>query len=65
MTPLYFAHLNHFIPCNPSQSIKNLDRVLRISHIIMNTKLLHRQLLFWYPETLLQLGYMEDIMYTR
>jgi hypothetical protein len=31
----------------------------------LNTKLLHRQLLFWYPEALLQLGYMEDIMYIR
>jgi hypothetical protein len=63
VTPLYFAHLNYFISCNTSQSINDLDRVLGISQIILNTNLLHRQLLFWYPEALLQLGYMEDIMY--
>jgi hypothetical protein len=65
MTPLHFAHFDHLTPYNMSQSIKNLDRILSISQIILNTKILHRQLLFGYPETLLQLGYMEDIMYIR
>jgi hypothetical protein len=41
-TPLHFAHFNHFIPRDTSQSIKDLDRVLRISQIILNTKILHR-----------------------
>jgi hypothetical protein len=63
MTPLHFAHLNHFTSHDTSQSIKDLDRIFCISQIILNTKLLYRQLLFWYPETLLQLGYMEDIVY--
>jgi hypothetical protein len=57
MTPLYF------IPRNTSQSIKDLDRVLSISQIILDTKLFYRQFLFGYPKTLLQLGYMEGIMY--
>jgi hypothetical protein len=28
-------------------------------------KFLHWELLFWYPEALLQLGYIEDIMHIR
>jgi hypothetical protein len=64
MTPLHFAHFDHFTPRDTSQSIKDLDRILSVSQIILNTKLLHRQLLFG-PKTLLQLGYMEDIMYIR
>jgi hypothetical protein len=62
---LHLAHFDHFIPRNMSQSIKDLDRILSVSQIILNTQFLHRQLLFWYPEALLQLGYMEDIMYIR
>jgi hypothetical protein len=65
MTPLHLAHFDHFIPRNTSQSIKDLDRILSVSQIILITQFLHRQLLFWYPEALLQLGYMEDIMYIR
>ena len=41
VTPLYFAHFNHFTPCDTSQCIKNLDRILSISQIISNTKILH------------------------
>jgi hypothetical protein len=40
VTPLHFAHLYHLIPCNSSQCIKNLDGVLSISQIILNTKVL-------------------------
>jgi hypothetical protein len=35
--PLHFAHLYHLVSCNSSQSMKNLDRILRISQIILNT----------------------------
>ena len=65
MTSLHFAHFDHFTPCNTSQSIKDLDRIFSISQIILNTQFIHKQLLIGYPETLLQLGYMEDIMYIR
>jgi hypothetical protein len=41
LTPLHFAHLYHLISCNSSQSVKNLDRVLTISQVILNTKVLH------------------------
>jgi hypothetical protein len=33
VTPLHFAHLYNLISCNSSQSIQNLDRVLRVSQI--------------------------------
>jgi hypothetical protein len=33
MAPLYFVHLYNLISCNSSQSIQNLDRVLRVSQI--------------------------------
>jgi hypothetical protein len=65
MTPLHFAYLNHFTPRDTTLIIKDLDRVFRISQIILNTQFIHKQLLIGYPETLLQLGYMEDIMYIR
>jgi hypothetical protein len=41
VTPLYFAHLFHLIYCNSSQCVKNLDRILRVSQITLNTKVLH------------------------
>jgi hypothetical protein len=41
VTPLYFAHLYHLAPCDTSQCIKNLDGILSISQIILNTKILH------------------------
>jgi hypothetical protein len=41
MTPLYFAHLHNLISCNSSQSVKNLNRIFRISQISLNTELLH------------------------
>jgi hypothetical protein len=63
VTPLHFAHFNHVIPRDTSQSIKDLNRILSISQIILNTKILHRQLLLGYPEALLQLGHVEDIVY--
>jgi hypothetical protein len=31
VTPLHFAHFDHFTPHDMSQSIKNLDRILHIS----------------------------------
>jgi hypothetical protein len=40
VTPLHFAHLYNFISCNSSQSIKNLDGMLRVSQITLNTELL-------------------------
>jgi hypothetical protein len=42
VTPLHFAHLCHFISYNSSQDIKNLDRILRVSQITLNTEFLHR-----------------------
>jgi hypothetical protein len=41
MAPLYFAHLYHLIPCNSSQCIKNLDRILHVSQITLNTEPFH------------------------
>jgi hypothetical protein len=41
VTPLYFSHIYHFTPRDMSQSIKNFDRILSISQIILNTKILH------------------------
>jgi hypothetical protein len=41
VTPLYFAHLYHLISCNSSQCIQNLDQVLRVSQIALNTELFH------------------------
>jgi hypothetical protein len=41
VTPLYFAHLYHLISCNSSQSVQNLDGILSISQVILNTKVLH------------------------
>jgi hypothetical protein len=38
VTPLHFAHLYHLISCNSSQCIKNLDRVLHVSQITLNTE---------------------------
>jgi hypothetical protein len=63
MAPLDFAHFNHFIPGDSSQGINDLDRILSVSQITLHTKFLHRQSLFWYPEALLQLRYMEYVMY--
>jgi hypothetical protein len=40
VTPLHFAHLYNLIPHDTSQCIKNLDGVLSISQIILNTKVL-------------------------
>jgi hypothetical protein len=51
VTPLYFAHLYHLISCNSSQSVQNLDRVLNISQVILNTKVFHW--LLRYPKALL------------
>jgi hypothetical protein len=31
VTPLHFAHFYNFIPCNSSQCIDNLDRILCVS----------------------------------
>jgi hypothetical protein len=42
VTPLHFAHFYHFTPCDTSQSINDLDRILSISQVILNTKILHR-----------------------
>jgi hypothetical protein len=39
VTPLHFAHFDHFAPCDMSQCIKNLDRILNISQIIFVTPL--------------------------
>jgi hypothetical protein len=41
MTPLHFAHLYNLISCNSRQCIKNFDRVLSISQVVLNTKVLH------------------------
>jgi hypothetical protein len=38
VTPLHFAHLYNFISRDTSQCIKNLDGILNISQIILNTK---------------------------
>jgi hypothetical protein len=41
VTPLHFAHFDHFSLGDTSQCIKNLDRILSISQVILNTKILH------------------------
>jgi hypothetical protein len=41
VTPLHFAHFDYFTPRDTSQGIKDLDRIFRISQIILNTKILH------------------------
>jgi hypothetical protein len=41
VTPLHFAQLYHLISRDTSQCIKNLDGILSISQIILNTKVLH------------------------
>jgi hypothetical protein len=41
VTSLHFAHLYHLISCNPSQSVKNLGRIFRISQISLNYELFH------------------------
>lgn len=38
MTPLYFAHVYHFVPGNSSQVIDDLDKVLDICQITLHTK---------------------------
>jgi hypothetical protein len=40
VTPLHFAHLNHFVSGNPGQGIDDLDGVLRIGQITLNTEFL-------------------------
>jgi hypothetical protein len=41
MVPLHFAHFYHFISCISSQYIQNLDRIVRVSQISLNTELFH------------------------
>jgi hypothetical protein len=41
MTTLLFAHFDHFIPCNPSQGVNDLDKMLCVCLIILHTKFFH------------------------
>jgi hypothetical protein len=45
VTPLHFAYLYNLISRDTSQCIKNLYRVLNISQVILNNKVLHWYLL--------------------
>jgi hypothetical protein len=65
VTPLHFAHLYHIISCNVSQRVKNLDRILRVSQITLNTELFHWFLFLRDTETLLKLRHMKYIMHIR
>jgi hypothetical protein len=41
VTPLHFAHLYNLIPRDMSQCIQNLDGILHVSQITLNTELFH------------------------
>jgi hypothetical protein len=41
MTPLYLAHLNHFVPGDSGQVIDDLDRIFRVGWITLHIEFLH------------------------
>jgi hypothetical protein len=65
VTPLHLAHLDPLIPCDSLGRLSNLDRVLLVRKIFLSIQVFHRQLLFRYSQTLLQLIYVKYIMHVR
>ena len=65
IAPLNLIKIAGLIPCDPSLEVNNFYRLLRVDKVGLQLQFLNVNYLFWNPETLPELGDMENIMNPR
>jgi hypothetical protein len=63
MAPFDFAHSDGVPLSDPICYLQNLRWLLNVCQILLNFKVFHWQLLFWYSQAFLQLRHVKHIVH--